>query len=68
MTYRDVLNLLKRAGAEPVRVRGSHQTWRLTESSTSVTVVINHLGHRADWGLLAQLRKLGVLPKDGRHA
>ena len=67
MTYRDVLTLLRRVGATPLRVRGSHQTWALPDGSRQ-TVVINHLGQRADWGLLAQLRKLGILPQESRHA
>jgi predicted RNA binding protein YcfA (HicA-like mRNA interferase family) len=68
MTVREVVSLLRRSGATPLRVRGSHQTWALPDG-TRQTVVINHLGDRADAGLVAQLRKRGVLPlKETRHA
>lgn len=64
MTYRDAIDALRRAGAVPVRTRGSHQTWALPTGERQ-TVVCNHLGARADAGLLAQLRKLAVLPAKG---
>ena len=64
MTYRDALAALRRAGAVPVRTRGSHQTWLLPTGHRQ-TVVVNHLGDRADAGLLAQLRKCAVLPPKG---
>jgi predicted RNA binding protein YcfA (HicA-like mRNA interferase family) len=68
VTYRDVLTLLRRLGAVPLRTKGSHQTWALPDG-TRQTVLVNHLGRRADWGLLAELRKRGVMPpKETTHA
>ena len=67
MTYREVISTLRRAGGVPVRTRGSHQTWALPDGGKQ-TVVINHLGDRADAGLVAQLRKRGLLARGDSNA
>ena len=67
MTYREVISTLRRVGATALRTRGSHQTWALPDG-TRETVVVNHLGHRADWALVARLSKRGVLPRGASHA
>lgn len=56
-SWRSLRAVLRDMGAVPVRVRGSHETWRFDDGETFV-VVVNHLGDSVPVGVLAQFRRL----------
>jgi predicted RNA binding protein YcfA (HicA-like mRNA interferase family) len=58
MKVRDLLAALREAGGQPVRTKGSHQTWRVGDKTVIVTV--NHMNNDACRQSLASARAAGV--------
>lgn len=56
-TWRQLRTSLRELGALPVRVNGSHETWRFEDGLTFV-VVRNHLNDAVPVGILAKFRRL----------
>jgi predicted RNA binding protein YcfA (HicA-like mRNA interferase family) len=56
-SWRELRVGLRRLGANPIRVRGSHETWRFDDGTTFV-VVRSHLAAAVPVGILAELRRL----------
>ncbi len=55
--WREMRRLLRLNGARPVRVSGSHETWRFRDGE-SFTVVCNHLNDPVPVGILVRFRRL----------
>ncbi len=55
--WRDLRSELRGLGAQPVRVNGSHETWRFEDGETFIAV-INHLNDAVPVGILAKFRRL----------
>ena len=55
--WREMRRLLRLNGARPVRVSGSHETWRFRDGE-SFTVVCNHLTDPVPVGILVRFRRL----------
>jgi len=64
---RDLVEILKSAGAVAVRVRGSHQVWKMP-NGRSTTIVVNHMNADATRRVLASVRRLLVGNGDTRTA
>jgi predicted RNA binding protein YcfA (HicA-like mRNA interferase family) len=56
-SWRQLRLALRELGAIPVRVRGSHETWRFDDGETFI-VVINHLGASVPLGIRLKFRRL----------
>lgn len=56
-SWRDLRGELRAMRAVPVRVKGSHETWRFEDGETFV-VVRNHLGASIPVGIVAKFRRL----------
>lgn len=56
-TWRELRTDLAALGAEPIRCRGSHETWRFADGETFI-VVVNHLGDDVSRGLLSKYRRM----------
>ncbi len=54
---RELLAILRGAGCQPVRCRGSHETWRAPDGRVA-TVVVNHLNDDASPAVIASVRRL----------
>jgi predicted RNA binding protein YcfA (HicA-like mRNA interferase family) len=57
MKVREAIQKLKKLGGEPVRTRGSHQTW-LLPGGQHVTLVVNHLGSDITAAVLMTIRQV----------
>jgi predicted RNA binding protein YcfA (HicA-like mRNA interferase family) len=57
MCWRQARVELRKLGAEPIRVVGSHETWRFGDGETFV-VVSNHLADDVPVGIVVKLRRL----------
>lgn len=56
-SWREVLDILRRLGANCIRTNGSHQTWRFPDGETFVCVV-NRLHDAPSIGVLVKFRRL----------
>lgn len=56
-TWRQLRVALREMGALPVRVRGSHETWRFSDGE-SFMVVVNHLADDVPTGIAGKFRRL----------
>lgn len=59
LKVRELVDLLKSEGAVAVRIRGSHQVWRLPDGR-STTIVVNHMNADATRRVLASVRRFLV--------
>ena len=60
-TVREAIVLLREAGFEHVRTKGSHAVYRRASDQASVGLTINHRGADVDTRAMRELRKAGVL-------
>lgn len=56
-SWRELREELRRLGAGPVRLKGSHEVWRFADGVTFI-VVCNHLHDAVPIGILVKFRRL----------